>query len=195
MKAYFFIICFVLNASLHAQNREEKLAEKWSFAGIAQGGLLAGQSELNYMVQAIPAVQKGNWLLGIGAGIDHYVMPGIPVVAHGQYTCGRRSKKLFGYAQAGPHFPLLKNEWDDKVNGQPVYDAKTGWLGEAGIGFSIPLGKRMKIMPSLGYSIKQMQYTEMLLIWGGPFPFDREPVYYDNNMTLRRVVLKLGIGF
>lgn len=195
MKVINFIICLGLGLSLQAQSGQEKPKEKWTFSGIAQVGLLAGQSEMNYMAQAIPAVQKGNWLLGIGAGIDNYVLPGISVVAHGQYTWGKRTSKLFGYAQVGPHFPWLKNEWDDKPNGQPVYDVKTGWLGEAGIGYSIPLGKSLKLLPSLGYSIKQVQYTEVQQWWWGIWPVDSDPVFYNHNLTMRRVVLKLGIGF
>lgn len=195
MKVINFIICLGLGLSLQAQSGHEKPKQEWTFTGIAQGGLLAGQSDLNYMVQAIPAVQKGNWLLGIGAGIDNYVLPGISVVAHGQYTWGKRTSKLFGYAQAGPHFPWLKNGWDEKVNGQPVYEIKTGWLGEAGIGYSIPLGKCLKLLPSLGYSIKQVQYSEMQRFWWGPWPVNMDPVFYENNLTMRRVVLKVGIGF
>jgi hypothetical protein len=195
MKIIFYILITCVSFSLPAQKPEAGKKQPWAFTGIVQGGLVAGQSELNYMVQAIPAIMKGNWLLGIGAGIDNYVMPGIPVVAHGQYTFGKHSKKLFGYAQAGPHFPWMKNEWNDKVNELPVYDVKTGWLGEAGIGYAIPLSKSLKLLPSLGYSIKQVQYSEMQQLWWGIRPVPGDFTYYENTLTARRIILKVGIGF
>lgn len=190
---------FALNG--FGQQTRDLPTPRWNYFGMLLGGIVAGQSEANYCAQTIQGMQNGPWLLGIGAGIDNYVLPGFPVVAHGQWQYGKQRSKPFVYAQAGPHFPWAKNEWDDKILGSNRYDLKTGWLAESGIGYSMPLGKSLKLNSSLGYSVKQAKYDEAQIPWsswidaGWPISGSTPLTYYHNKLTMNRVVLKVGLQF
>lgn len=208
MKRLFFSILSIITVSAFAQQEKAAVKPRWQYAGIVQGGLIGGGSEGDYSVQTIQGIQKGAWLLGIGAGIDNYVAPGFPIVAHGQYSYGKRRAKPFAYAQAGPQIPWAKNEWDDKIFGQDQYEMKTGWLAEGGIGYSLPMGKRLRFLTSLGYSVKQVKYDEakspyswlFSSFWApdGRFAPSGEPIaltYYHQKLTMNRLVLKIGVQF
>jgi hypothetical protein len=199
MKKILFSILSIITISAFAQLEKPS----WKYAGMVQGGLIAGSSELNYSVQTIQGIQKGPWLLGIGAGIDNYVAPGFPIVAHGQFHYGKRRSKPFVYAQAGPHIPWATNDWDDKIWGVDQYELKTGWLAEGGIGYSIPLSRRFKLLSSLGYSTKQVNYDEVQMPWTWlissrwpPSGGLMEPMnYYHQKLTMNRLILKVGVRF
>ncbi|HSK12172.1 MAG TPA: hypothetical protein VK907_03100 [Phnomibacter sp.] len=192
------VVFSIGSLGLFAQSTDAVKKAQWQFATIAQGGFIAGASEYNYAAQLIPALKHGPWLLGIGGGIDNYVLPGFPVFAHGQYHPGKRKVKPFAYAQAGPHFPWAKNEWEQKsFDGQDLYDLKTGWLAEGGLGYSFPFIKSTRLLTSLGYSVKQVKYDEAQLpfwIWPWPGP-GAELTYHHQKLTMNRLVLKLGVQF
>lgn len=198
----FFILSLVaLNTSSQQSNLPAK--KQWKYAGIVQGGLIGGSSEMNYAVQTIQGIQKGPWLLGIGAGIDNYVLPGFPIVAHGQFNYGKRRSKPFAYTQAGAQIPWAKNQWDDKNwMGVDQYELKTGWLAEGGIGYGIAMGKHLRLISSLGYSIKQVKYDELQTPWAWLISSRWPPVgtttnlnYYHQKLTMNRLVLKVGLQF
>jgi hypothetical protein len=200
MKKILFSILSLITISAFAQQE----IPRWKYTGIVQSGLIGGSSELNYAVQTIQGVQKGPWLVGIGAGIDNYVMPGFPVVAHGQFSYGKRRSKPFLYAQAGPHIPWSKNDWDDKIGEVNQYELKTGWVAEGGIGYSFPMGRRFKLLSSIGYSTKQVQYDEVQMPWSWWLSSSRwppsgglmEPLnYYHQKLTMNRLILKVGVQF
>lgn len=176
-----------------------KVKTPWKYTGIIQGGLIGGFTELNYSAQTIQGIQKGPWLVGIGAGIDNYVMPGFPIVAHGQYNYGKRKSQPFAYLQAGPQIPWLKNEWDDKFDDENIYDVKTGWLAEGGLGYRFPMGKKLKLISSIGYSVKQVEYEEKRINWWSwpiiPGPGDIPWSVYQQKLTMNRLVLKVGVQF
>jgi hypothetical protein len=182
-----------------AQSTPGKVKTSWEYTGIIQGGLIGGSAELNYSAQTIQGIQKGPWLVGIGAGIDNYVAPGFPIVAHGQYNYGKRRSQPFAYLQAGPQIPWLKNEWDDKFDDENIYDVKTGWLAEGGLGYRFPMGKRLKLISSIGYSIKQVQYDEKRINWWGapimPRPGENPWSVYQQKLTMNRLILKVGVQF
>jgi hypothetical protein len=202
MKKILFATFCLFSIGAFAQQEKATGKPRWKYTGIVQGGLVAGSSEINYSAQTIQGVQKGPWLLGIGAGIDNYLMPGFPVVAHGQFHYGKRRTKPFVYAQAGPHFPWAKNEWNDKIWETDQYELKTGWLAEGGIGYRIPMGKKLKLLTSLGYSIKQTKYDEVQMPWSWLISSRWPPVggtsdfnYYHQKLTMNRLVLKVGVQF
>jgi hypothetical protein len=203
MKAILLSICTLLAVCGLAQQNEAKQKVKWSYTGMVQGSLIVGSSELNYSAQTIQGVKKGPWMLGLGVGIDNYVVPGFPVVAHGQFNYGKKRSKPFVYAQGGPQIPWAKNQWDDKIwGGVDQYEMKTGWLAEGGIGYSFPMGKHFKLLSSLGYSIKQAKYDEVQMPWSWLISSRWPPQagtpdfnYYHQKLTMNRLVLKVGIQF
>jgi hypothetical protein len=200
MKNILFTTLVLLSLSAFAQEEKTGAKPRWKYTGIVQGGLIGGSSEINYSAQTIQGVQKGPWLLGIGAGIDNYVLPGFPVVAHGQYHYGKRRSQPFVYAQAGPHIPWAKNEWDDKIWETNQYELKTGWLAEGGIGYRFPMGKKLNLLTSLGYSFKQVQYKELQVWYIGPplplpWPSQYTGNYTQNKLSMNRLVLKVGVQF
>jgi hypothetical protein len=202
MKYVLLSILTTIALSTFAQQEKAVLKPKWKYTGIVQGGLIGGSSELNYTAQTIQGIQKGPWLLGIGAGIDNYVVPGIPVVAHGQFNYGKKRAKPFVYAQGGPQIPWAKNQWNDQILGVDQYEMKTGWLAEGGIGYSFPMGKHLKLISSLGYSTKLAKYDEVKMPWSW-FLSSRWPpeggnpdfTYYHQKLTMNRLVLKVGVQF
>lgn len=202
MKTIFLTILGFVSFTAIAQQDKGTAKPRWKYTGIVQGGLLGGSSELNYSAQTIQGVKKGPWVLGLGVGIDNYVVPGFPVVAHGQFNYGKKRSKPFVYAQGGPQIPWAKNEWNDKIWGVNQYEMKTGWLAEGGIGYSFPMGKHLKLLSSLGYSIKQAKYDEVQMPWSW-FLSSRWPPqagtpnlnYYHQKLTMNRLVLKVGVQF
>ncbi len=203
MKIIFLALICLLTINSFSQKDTRSAKPRWTYAGIVQGGVVAGSSEINYSAQTIQGVKKGPWLLGIGAGIDNYVLPGFPVVAHGQWQYGRRKAKPFVYAQGGPQIPWAKNEWKDQIFEMDQYELKTGWLAESGIGYNFPLGKGLQLHSSLGYSIKQARYNEVQIPWSWwlssrwpPAGGLMEPQdYYRQKLTMNRLVLKVGVQF
>ncbi len=201
MKRLFFSILSIITVSAFAQQEKAAVKPRWQYAGIVQGGLIVGGSEGDYSVQTIQGIKKGPWLLGIGAGIDNYVAPGFPVVAHGQFSYGKRRSKPFAYAQAGPQIPWAKNEWDDKILERDRYKLKAGWLAEGGLGYGFPMGKKMKLLTSIGYSIKQANYDEFQMPWmwmissmWPPTGGTMGPPYHQ-KLTMNRLVMKVGVQF
>lgn len=202
MKKILFLFLIVLATNAFAQQQKASPKPRWKYTGVVQGGLVAGSSEINYSAQTIQGVQKGSWVLGIGAGIDNYLMPGIPIIAHGQYNYGKRRSQPFVYAQAGPHIPWSKNEWNDKFMNTDLYKLNIGWLAEGGLGYRFPMGKKFKLLTSIGYSIKQAKYDELQYPWGWPissrWPPEgilMNPTYYHQKLTMNRLVLKVGVQF
>jgi hypothetical protein len=200
MKKISFILLSLVSLGGFAQQAKTVIKPHWQYSGILQGGIIGGSTELNYSVQTIQGVKKGPWLLGLGVGIDNYLVPGFPVVAHGAYHYGHRRSQPFVYAQAGPQIPWAKNEWDDKIGEANVYNLQTGWLAEGGLGYRFPLGKKLKFLTSLGYSIKQVKYDELQNTWwlfSSRWPTDvfTNPTYYHQKLTMNRLVLKIGVQF
>ncbi len=189
----FWMICPIL---IFAQKAQPDDKPRWRYSSLLQGGVIAGANQSTYTIQTIHGFQRNKMMAGIGIGIDNYLIPGFPVVAHGQYLLGKKSSGFFGYLQGGPNIPWRKNEWKETILGNPRYQLKTGWLAETGIGYQIPVGK-LKILTSIGYSVKQSRYEELFAVWLGPIlPFETwEPVYRQQELTARRWVFKAGIAF
>ncbi len=172
---------------------------RWKCTGIVQAGLINGGTETNYALQTIHGVTKGNWMLGLGAGLDRYVQQSIPLVVHGQYAFGKQKSKGFLYGQAGPQIPVATGFWKDSFNGFNQYQLKTGWLAESGVGYAINLGNQKNLLFSLGYSIKQARYNEQIFRvcnWCGvrPEPIVA-PTYTPVKLNMNRLILKVGFQF
>jgi hypothetical protein len=193
------IITIILSFFCISSFGQQPTKPTWKYTGIVQGGLIAGASDYEYTVQTIQGVKKGPWLVGIGVGIDNYFAPGFPVVAHGQYHYGKRRSKPFAYAQAGPQIPWRKNEWEEKFDDQNRFEFKSGWLAEGGLGYQLPLGKKLNLLTSIGYSFKQVTYDEYQPTWwSGPvIPRPSGPIYtgYHQKLTMNRLVFKVGVQF
>jgi len=196
MKIIGCILLVFCHVHAFAQKSESALKEKWHYTGLVQGGIIAGANKEEYMLQTIHGIRRNKIMVGIGAGVDNYLIAGFPIVAHGQYLLGKKEKAGFVYMQAGPQLPWKKNEWKAHILDRPQYKLKTGWIAEMGIGYQIPLGK-VKLISSLGYSIKQVSFEEQQQIfWIGPIiPRPAEPIYYQNQLTSRRLIFKIGVSF
>jgi hypothetical protein len=198
MKNLCCLMALIISCGLFAQSDKSLTKKKsWHYSGMLQGGFIAGNSGPDYLIQTIQGIEKNKWFVGIGAGIDNYLIPAFPVFAHGQYAFGKQNTKPFVYAQAGPAIPWQKNEWNDKAGENPMYLMKTGWLAETGFGYAFPLGKKVNLLTSIGYSIRQARFDEyQFLFFSGPwFSPDNNPTYYHQELTMNRLVLKAGIQF
>lgn len=189
----FWMICPVL---IFAQKFRPDDKSGWRYSSLLQGGLIAGANQCTYTIQTIHGFERNKLMAGIGIGMDNYLMPGFPVVAHGQYQLGKKASRFFSYLQGGPVIPWRKNEWNENILENPRFQLKTGWLAETGIGYQIPVGKH-KIFTSIGYSIKQSRFGELIAVWIGPWPPTGawEPVYTKQELIARRWIFKAGIAF
>jgi hypothetical protein len=177
-------------------SQQQADSSNWKYTATVSGGLIIGAQEPSYLVQTLHGIQKGPWMIALGAGIDYYIIRSVPIVAHGQYHLkGKRASSPYLYAQAGPALTWANNEWIQKFQNQDIYTFKTGWLAESGMGFQFPMGKKLKGFTSFGYSFRQANYQERQLWWIGPWPTPQDvPANYtQQKLNMLRAVLKLGL--
>ena len=193
-----FVITCMMAANV-AVGQQAKENAHWGYSGIVQGGVLGGSSTVTYTVQTVQGIRKNNWFTGIGVGYDHYGMPGIPIVLHGQKAFGQQKNRVFTYAQAGLQVPVKAGDWDDKSwNGRKLYDLETGYVGELGGGYLIGVGKTKKtaLIFSAGYSYKFCKTTAYSYGWND-FPPYNDVIYSTEKQTYhyRRIAIKAGFAF
>lgn len=183
------LILLTATVQLHAQKKKACI----QYAGIIQGGPVAGSSSITYTLQTIQGIRINNWMTGIGIGYDDYGVPGFPLVLHGQRNFTKQKHQPFIYAQTGIQFPLKTSEWDVKGwNGESAYELQTGFVAEVGAGYQLKLNKRLSMVFSTGFSYKHNKVKEMLYpIWidNPAYNYQMLDYYY------RRIAVKVGFEF
>jgi hypothetical protein len=164
------------------------------FRSVNSLGLAEGQFGAGVQLQTINGIQKGSWFAGLGLGLDHYRLQGIPLFADLRKQFGKTGNRIFVYANAGINFA-------DATGGQKenydCYENKfsNGFYGETGAGYSIKLNGRFSLSLAAGYAYKNTheQYSDicdfcMIMTYGPP-----KTVY--KNIDLNMLVIKTAIGF
>jgi hypothetical protein len=194
MRIYYLALFIIITVTGLAQT-EKPEGSKWKYAGTASGGLILGAQEPSYMMQTVQGIKKGRWMLGIGAGLDDYMVRTIPIVAHGEYHLKSAAKaNPFVYAQVGPAIASPDGEWNAKIGDVNVFEFETGWLAESGFGYRFPLGKNVKGFTSFGYSFKQARYNEVQSWWIGP-PIWPPPQIDENRIQQKMNMFRANIRF
>jgi hypothetical protein len=180
-------ICF---SALFAQ--QERISRPLRFQSINNIGLLEGQAGSAFQLQTVNGAQYKSWFAGVGIGLDYYRYRTIPLFLDVRKEFGKRSNKLFIYADAGMNFYW---ERDKDVKQFPVDDKiKNGFYGEAGVGYMWKLNQRMHLIFNAGYSYKNFTEKGTYLFMNPILANMSYPVEKINN-NLNRLVLKVGIEF
>lgn len=191
------ILSVILMTTVVGLSQQQADSSQWKYTATVAGGLIIGAQEPSFLVQTLHGMQKGPWMVALGAGIDYYFIRSVPIVAHGQYHLkGKRASSPYLYAQAGPALAWANKAWTKEFLNQDIYTFRTGWLAESGMGFQFPMGKTLKGFTSFGYSFRQANYREMQ-VWfiGPPWPMPQAvPANYtQQKLNMFRAVIKLGV--
>jgi hypothetical protein len=164
--------------------RKIKTLNKPVFHAIANAGLIAGASDRDLQLQAITGVGYQTWLAGVGAGLDYYYVRSVPLFIEVRKQF-KKSMPLFAYADAGVNFPWVENKEEMQAWGYKS-DFKSGLYYDFGAGWHYEIGKRNKLLFSVGYAGKKIREVQTTT--------------FNNTITkleynLRRISIKVGFQF
>jgi hypothetical protein len=151
-------------------------------------GLLFGKTEKELQLQTIQGVRYKSWSAGVGIGIDYYYERTVPLFADLRKSFF--NNRAFIYADLGSSLPWIK----DEVTFSPEkIKYKAGFYGDWGIGYSIPVFRKLRFTTSLGYCHKELTTSyEYQNAW---IPEQQWRNLDEYHYTLRRYSLKIGLGF
>jgi hypothetical protein len=167
--------------------------QKFKFTSANLAGIVMGSSEPAFQVQTINGIRKKDFSVGIGVGMDNYYYKSIPVFVHFTRNLTIKNFSPFVYTDIGLNFP------EDRDNGEQFWEASKyseGLYFDLGLGYSVPLYKKMSMTFSLGYSQKHLNEKVKRGYFIG-FPnsiFHELPNEY-YSYTFRRISLKAGLSF
>lgn len=177
----------MLCGSVHLLAQNDKI----KFQSSVAAGLLIGEGDPAFQIQAINGIRFGTWSAGIGAGINHYHTRTVPLFADVCKALSKGPKPAFIYASGGYNFPWLREA--DKT-GFGNNDTKGGLYFDGGVGFLVPVLKTQQLFFSAGWSMKKftkvINTMPFLSIWPPP-----ENAWRDYDYTVTNVSLKAGLRF
>ncbi len=189
MKSIILFLCLSMVFCAVAQEKTTQAAKPFQFKTILQSGLLIGSTAEAASFQVINGLSFGNWYTGIGTGMDFYVQRGVPLFADLRYNFSKQRKSFFMYADAGAHFPWIKNKEQRNIISQ-----RAGLYTDAGVGLQLATKKGDAFLFSAGYSYKHVAEKQHGFVWGPwPQPGGQNELQYDYYFN--RIVLKLGLMF
>lgn len=188
------LLLLVITGTALAQANKDKAG----YYLIPQAVLLNGDQSVSGQVQLVAGMEKKQWNIGLGTGIDYYKVRTIPLFIDLR-ACLGKARSLFAYADLGTNiaWPLesqYRKTWT--ITGNSLSSFNNGFYGDWGIGYSLKGQQRKGIVISLGYSVKTItEHYKELTYWIVPFPQpgsaqDRERKL---DYTLNRITLKLGV--
>lgn len=182
-----FIIAVGCSCSLKAQQKKGV-----GFANLTQLGLATGRLDQALQVQMINGLRSRTWFAGLGAGLDNYYIPSFPLFADLRKHFGKGRQTAFLYTDLGTSFPVKRKTAD---NGETRTD-QGGWFWEAGLGYSLPVSRRLSIVLSGGYSQKSMvrETIQKVIVIDFP-PYDRDGQQDIYHYRFSRLSLKMGLQF
>lgn len=190
MKILFSLIVAIISLNGIAQKTKHQLYVT------PQVALLNGAQTADAQIQMVMGFKNNKWSLGIGSGIDYYILRSVPLFIDARRFATIKQKNLFVYANAGMNivWPTDKeraNNWNRIGGGASSSSFYNGIYTDIGIG--ILLGKKNNLQASIGYSTKTFSetYQEWPVIW--PVPITVTPTDRRLSYTLNRIVLRVGI--
>jgi hypothetical protein len=145
----FAVLVILIGIEMTCAGQDKKIQTK----SINSVGLAEAQYGSAVQLQTINGIKKKSWFMGIGLGLDHYKLQSIPLFVDLRRTFGKKSNKIFIYANAGINFSDLTN--DQKGNTYPANSRfKNGFYAETGAGYDIKLTSRFSLSIASGYTYK-----------------------------------------
>jgi hypothetical protein len=184
------LLCAILPLLAQAQQpgKKSKAGCSCSFSSINQVGLLEGSGGHSAQVQTINGIRYKTWFTGVGVGLDYYRFRTVPIFFDIHKDLFNKVNTPFFYGNAGIHVPWVldkeKNWW-----GRAEYNR--GLYYDAGVGYSVNLGKNRALLFSGGISLKKIRETRYYEVVCITFPCPQQSEQYD--FTLRRFSLKAGL--
>lgn len=185
MKVFFY--CFFLLVQLVCSAQKQKLKFKsTSLAGIAWG------VDDGLIVQTINGVYYKTFSVGMGIGIDYYFKRTIPLFLDIRKNIFDKQQTPFVYADVGTNLPWVKAK---EKSWWYTSEFAGGVYFDVGVGYKVPLHKKLSMNMCFGYSQKEIKETRENKAMINDFPpYDRYNAEYF-TYTLRRFSLKAGLSF
>ena len=160
------------------------------FHVIVNGGVLAGSSGRDALVQLVPGIAYKGWFAGVGSGLDYYYWRGVPVFLDVRKVF-QNSIPFFLYSDVGWHFPWIEDAY--KTDNWYTEDFNKGLYYDVGAGYHVKIGRSHALLLSVGYSGKKVTSIRKLL----NIPQDTDERLYTTKFdyNLHRVAIKLGFQF
>lgn len=179
-----YLLFLLIPLSLSAQQ-----SPKPRFASYNSVGMLAGDRTVHGLLQSVNGLSLGPWFVGAGLGIDSYRFRTVPVFVDGRYLFGKGRNKWFLHADAGYHFPWVK---DPEAGIEQDFGG--GLYYDGGLGYQLNMTKRgWGMFFSVGFSEKWMEEERLLIPVCPGGGCDPRNEYYDYRF--RRYSLKVGWKF
>ena len=161
------------------------------FTSISQVGIGWGATGDALQLQTINGVSFKTYSAGIGIGLDYYWERTVPLFIDLRKNIFSKKQTPFVYADLGVNMPWVET---DKENIWSKSDYECGSYVDIGIGFKIPVSKKLFANLSFGYSQKKLheKRTNEVIIFDFPYGGNNAEEF---DYTLRRFSLKAGLSF
>ena len=185
------LLCACLPLMVHAQDakKKSKAGCDCRFSSINQVGLLEGDNGSSFNLQTINGISYKTWFTGVGIGLDYYRFRTIPLFLDVRKDLTKKVNRPFVYGDIGVHLPWVRGNAGEWWRGDPEYN--NGLYYDAGIGYSLDIGKKRSLLFSGGFSLKKMRETRNYEVVCVTFPCPEQSEHYD--FTLKRVSIKAGL--
>ena len=161
------------------------------FTSINQVGIGWGGTGDALQLQTINGVSYKTYSAGIGIGLDYYWERTVPLFIDLRKDIFSKKQTPFVYADLGISMPWVKT---DKENTWSKSDYDNGSYVDVGIGYKIPVNKKLFANLSFGYSQKKLHEKRVNEVVIFHFPYGGNKTE-DYDYTFRRFSLKAGLSF
>ncbi len=162
-----------------------------AFTSINQVGIAWGATDDGLQLQTINGLSHKTYSVGIGIGLDYYWERTLPVFIDLRKNIFSKKQTPFVYADMGLNMPWVKT---DKENTWSKSDYEHGSYFDIGIGYKVPIIKKLFANLSFGYSQKKLEEKRIneVIIFDFQYGGNNSEDY---DYTLRRFSLKAGLSF
>jgi hypothetical protein len=165
---------------------------KPSFTSLNQVGIAWGATDDALQLQTINGVSYKTYSAGIGIGLDYYWERTVPLFIDLRKNIFSKKANTVCLCRLGISIPWVKT---DKENTWSKSDYDNGSYVDIGIGYKVPINKKLFANLSFGYSQKKLhekRVNEMMIF---DFRYGGNNAEEDYDYTFRRFSLKAGLSF
>jgi len=155
-------------------------------------GVVWGATDDALQLQSINGLSYKNFSAGLGIGLDYYWQRTVPIFIDMRKNIFSKKQTPFVYADLGVDCPWIKENkeitWYKSEYDQGIYY-------DLGIGYRVPINKKIFANMSFGYTQKNFRETrtnEIIFFDFSPYNRNNAEQY---SYTLRRFALKAGLSF
>ena len=164
---------------------------KPAFTSVNQVGVGWGATGDDLQLQTINGVSYKTYSVGFGIGLDYYWERTVPLFIDLRKNIFSKKQTPFVYADLGVSVPWVKSS---KENIWSKSNYKQGSYYDIGLGYKIPVNKKLFANVSFGFSQKRLKEERIneFIIFDFPYGGNNSEKY---TYTLRRFSLKAGLSF